>query len=47
MINRFEGDIAGMTVLSSALSTADVTAIFSKGLPAPTSPYSVTVLSAN
>jgi hypothetical protein len=31
----------------SALSAADVTAIFSKGLPAPTSPYSATLLSAN
>ncbi|OCK88316.1 glycoside hydrolase family 106 protein [Cenococcum geophilum 1.58] len=30
MINRFEGDIAGLTVLSSALSAVDVTAIFSK-----------------
>lgn len=47
MINRFEGDIAGLTVLSSALSAADGTAIFSKGLPAPTSPYSATLLSAN
>lgn len=47
MINRFEGDIAGLTVLSSALSAVDVTAIFSKGLPAPTSPYSATLLSAN
>ena len=44
IINRFEGDIAGLMVLSSALSAADVTAIFSKGLPAPTSPYSATLL---
>lgn len=44
IINRFEGDIAGLTVLSSALSAADVTATFSKGLPAPTSPYSATLL---
>ena len=33
--------------MSSALSAADVTAIFSKGLPAPTFPYSATLLSAN
>ena len=47
MINRFEGDIAELTVLPSALSAADATATFSKGLLAPTSPYSSTPLSAN